>query len=247
MRTACHRVRLYTFPMRGASVTERALKAKAAEIDALLSESYGEPEWAPRLDGTSELVLTILSQHTSDRNSGAAFDRLYDYCHGDWERVLELPVGELAAVIRSAGLANIKAPRIQGVLREIYNRTGTLDLSFLGEMSVPEAMDWLKSLEGVGPKTASCVLMFSFGLPTMPVDTHVHRVSRRLGLIGVKVSADSAHTYLGALVPSERAYAFHVNLIRHGRAVCKAPVPRCTACSLTEVCDYYCEARRLPE
>ena len=215
------------------------LREHARAVDALLSAAYGEPEWSPRLDGVSELVLTILSQHTSDKNSGAAYDRLRDEYDGERQEVMRAPTEDVAAAIRSAGLSNIKAPRIQAVLREIYARTGSLDLSFLCGLPPREARAWLMSLNGIGPKTAACVLLFSYGLPVMPVDTHVHRVSRRLGLIGAKVGADAAHQVLAALVPPERVYPFHINLIRHGRQVCKAPVPRCAACSLTSVCAYY--------
>ncbi len=215
------------------------LRSKTREIDLALSAHYGEPEWSVRLDGVSELVLTILSQHTSDRNSGAAFDRLYAHYKGDWERVIAAPVADLAEVIRSAGLSNIKAPRIQQVLREIKDRTSVLSLDFLPDLPLDEAQRWLTSLNGIGPKTAACVLMFSYGLPVMPVDTHVHRVSRRLGLVGPRVGADAAHRLLAALVPPERAYPFHINLIRHGRTTCKAPTPQCSACAVTSWCDYY--------
>jgi endonuclease-3 len=218
---------------------DAALRAKAETVDHLLQSTYGDPEWAPKLDGTSELVLTILSQHTSDRNSAAAFDNLWSRYNGDWEAVAYAPTEEVAEAIRSAGLSNIKAPRIQAVLREIQARTGALDLGFLPRMPLQDAKAWLTSLDGVGPKTAACVLMFSYGLPVMPVDTHVHRVSRRLGLIGPRVGANLAHDQIAALVPAERAYAFHINLIRHGRQICKAPVPRCHVCPLTSVCDYY--------
>ncbi|MBA2362057.1 MAG: endonuclease III [Chloroflexia bacterium] len=211
----------------------------ARTVDALLADTYGEAEWSPKLDGTSELVLTILSQHTSDINSGAAFDALRDHCHSDWNAVSAMPVEELTQVIRSAGLSNIKARRIQRVLREILDRRGSLDLRFLKNLPIADGRAWLTSLPGVGPKTAACVLLFSYGLPVMPVDTHVHRVSGRLGLIGPKVTADRAHDLLATLVPPERVYAFHINLIRHGRQVCKAGVPRCHLCPLTRHCDYF--------
>lgn len=224
-----------------------SLPDKARAIDRLLAGQYGEPEWSPKLDPISELVLTILSQHTSDKNSGQAFDDLYAHFGGDWTAVMYAPTEEVAAAIRSAGLSNIKAPRIQAVLREIQIRTGGLDLGFLSTMPLDESRKWLTSLSGVGPKTAACVLMFSFGLPVMPVDTHVHRVSRRLGLIGAKVNAELAHDQLLALAPPERVYPFHINLIRHGRLICKAPVPRCALCPLKDLCEYYQEARSIEE
>ncbi len=214
-------------------------REKVARVDAALSCVYGDPEWSPSLDPVGELVLTILSQHTSDRNSGAAFDALHDRFEGDWHRVIAAPTEEVARTIRSAGLSTIKAPRIQKVLDEVRRRTGDFDLRFLEKMPLPDARRWLMSLDGVGPKTAACVLMFSLGMPAMPVDTHVHRVSRRLGLIGPKVGADRAHDVLAELVPASRAYPFHINLIRHGRQVCRAPVPRCQICPLTGLCDYF--------
>lgn len=214
-------------------------RAKVAIVDRLLATTYGEPACASRLDGTSELVLTILSQHTSDRNSGAAFDRLNSRFGGDWDMVSTIPTGEVVDAIRGAGLANVKGPRIQHVLREIRARRGGFDLSFLRDLPLPEARAWLESLDGVGPKTAACVLLFSYGLPALPVDTHVHRVTRRLGLIGQKIGAAAAHTVLESLVPPERVYPFHINVIRHGRGVCKAPRPLCAACPLTSHCDYF--------
>lgn len=217
---------------------------KALEVDKILTQTFGDAVWSPKLDALGELVLTILSQHTSDRNSGAAFDVLYDRFRGSWEEVIHAPTEEVAAAIKSAGLSNIKAPRIQAVLREVKARTGALDLDFLADLPLEDGKCWLTSLPGVGPKTAACVLMFSFGLPAMPVDTHVHRVSRRLGLIAQGVSADRAHEQLEALVPAERVYPFHINLIRHGRQVCKAPTPRCELCPLVSQCDYYAELVR---
>jgi endonuclease-3 len=212
---------------------------KARQADQLLAARFGEPQWSPKLDPLSELVLTILSQHTSDLNSGAAFDRLYDRYGGDWSAVAEAPTKDVADAIRSAGLSNIKAPRIQRVLREIRSRRGELNLDFLGDLPLDESRRWLTSLEGIGPKTAACVLMFGFGLPAMPVDTHVHRVSRRLGLIPERADAAAAHDLLPHIVAPQRAYPFHVNLIRHGRTTCKAPTPRCGECPLTQICDYF--------
>ena len=214
-------------------------KEKVKIIDDILTHTYGNPEWVSRLDPVSELILTILSQHTSDKNSGAAFDRLYDHFNGDWKRVMEAPTEEVAQLIKSAGLSNIKAPRIQSVLKEIWSRLGSFDLQFLKDMPINAAKEWLTSINGVGPKTAACVLMFSLGLPVMPVDTHVHRVSLRLGLIPPKTNADRAHDILAQIVSPERAYPFHINLIRHGRRVCKAPVPKCNICPLTCLCVYF--------
>ena len=156
-----------------------------------------------------------------------------------WESVLAADTAELAEAIRPGGLANVKAPRIQEALRVIKRERGEFTLDFLAEMEVDEAKQWLTSLSGVGPKTAAIVLLFSLGKPAFPVDTHVHRVSRRLGLIGTKTSREKAHEVLEELLPPEIYYTFHLNLIAHGREVCKAQQPRCTTCVLQEHCDYY--------
>lgn len=213
------------------------LKAKAERIHALLLEHYGQPQLKERLDPLSELVLTILSQNTADRNSHRAYDALRTR-FPTWEDVLAAPVEEVAAAIEIGGLANVKAPRIQHILRQLAQERGALSLDFLAEMSVEEARRFLLTLPGVGPKTAACVLLFSLQKPAFPVDTHVHRVTRRLGLIGPKTSAEEAHDLLAELVPPEQYFAFHVNLIRHGRAVCHAGAPRCEICPLAPECDH---------
>ena len=141
--------------------------------------------------------------------------------------------------IRPAGLANQKAPRIQNALRFIMHERGELSIDFLADWPVSKAKRWLTEIKGVGPKTASIVLLFTFGLPAFPVDTHVHRVTRRLGLIGTKVTADKAHKILEDMIAPDRYYAFHINLIRHGREICHARGPQCHVCILQEQCDYY--------
>jgi endonuclease-3 len=156
-----------------------------------------------------------------------------------WEAVRTAPEGDLAASIRSGGLANLKARRIKRCLDAIVERFGGLDLSVLASADLDEARARLRELPGVGPKTAACVLLFSLGRPAIPVDTHVHRVSRRLGLIGPKTSAEAAHAALERVVPPEDAYAFHVGLVTHGRRVCRAGRPLCSLCPLTDLCDAY--------
>ncbi|MGE3269421.1 MAG: endonuclease III [Chloroflexota bacterium] len=202
---------------------------------AVLLAYYGEPE--PRhTDGPlAELILTILSQNTSDVNTDRAFAALWER-FGAWDAILAAPTSEIADAIRPGGLAEIKAPRIKGVLEAIQQEHGALSLDFLADLPVNEARAYLTSLKGVGPKTAACVLLFALGMPALPVDTHVHRVSRRLGLIGPKVSAEAAHQILEAAIPAAQMYDAHMLLIRHGRVLCKALRPRCEACPLTITC-----------
>ena len=212
--------------------------SKALAVHRLLIEEYGEREWRPRLDPLSELIFTILSQNTSDVNRDRAWVRLKDR-FPTWESVLTADTAELAEAIRPGGLANVKAPRIQETLRVVQMEQGEFTLDFLAEMKVDEAKQWLTSLHGVGPKTAAIVLLFSLGKPAFPVDTHVHRVSQRLGLIGPKTSREKAHDVLEELIPPEIYYTFHLNLIDHGREICKSQQPRCAACALRKHCDYY--------
>lgn len=201
----------------------------------LLGREYGPIHWDPRLDPMSELVSTILSQHTSDLNSERAFRKLME-TFGSFEAIAEAPVEQIEEAIRMGGLARMKAPRIKAVLRQIREEVGSFDLSFLKDMPLKEAKAWLRRLPGVGPKTAAIILCFAFGMPAMPVDTHIYRVSRRLGLIGPKVSADDAHDILESMVPPEDVFAFHMYLINHGRRVCKAQRPRCGQCALAWGC-----------
>jgi endonuclease-3 len=160
-----------------------------------------------------------------------------------WEEVLDASEDELYEVIKPAGLGRIKAPRIQNTLREVLKRRGELRLDFLDDLPLDESKRWLTSLDGIGPKTAACVLLFALGKPAFPVDTHIHRVSRRLGLIGPKVSADAAHALLEATLPPEAVYEFHIDMIQHGRQVCQAQRPRCAKCVLRDLCDYYAAIR----
>ncbi len=196
---------------------------------------YGELRWRPHHDPVSELVLTILSQHTNDTLSGKAFARLLARFSA-WEVVAAAPVTEVEEAIRDGGLARQKAPRIQVALRRIAAERGAFDLGFLADEPLDAARDWLMALPGVGPKTAACVLMFAMGRPALPVDTHVYRVSRRLGLIGAGVSEAKAHPLLERQVPPAAIYPFHVGLIKLGRHVCTARAPRCGDCPLNDLC-----------
>jgi endonuclease-3 len=220
------------------SDTQPELQAKTEEIHRRLREMYGEPAWRPHLDPVSELVSTILSQNTNDVNRDVAFDRLRDQLP-TWEQVRDAEVDVVVEAIRPAGLANQKGPRIQEALRFITQERGELSLDFLADWPVEEAKSWLTSIKGVGPKTAAIVLLFSLGRPAFPVDTHVHRVTKRLGLIGPRVSRERAHDQLEDLVPPANYYAFHLNLIRHGRQVCASRKPRCPDCPMRDLCDYY--------
>ena len=201
----------------------------------LLQQEYGIRRFEPDGDPISVLVATVLSQNTSDTNSKRAFRSLIDN-FSNWEAVAAASVDEVAQSIRSGGLAEIKAGRIKLALQEIIEKRGCLDLSFLDDLPLSEAKSWLRELPGVGPKTAGCVLLFSLGKPALPVDTHVFRVAKRLGLIDSKVSAEQAHELLESLVPSEDIYQFHLHMIEHGRRICKAQRPRCSLCVLHGLC-----------
>ena len=213
----------------------RRPRVKAADVMMHLGESYGPVAWEPRYNPAEELVYTILSQHTSDINSERAFLNLMSV-FGTLEAIADAPEEDIEHAIKSGGLARQKSVRIKQVLNIVRNDVGSFDLSFLGEMPLDEAKAWLKDLPGVGPKTAAIILCFSLGMPAMPVDTHIYRVSQRLGLIGKKVSADKAHDILEPMVAAEDVFAFHMYLIKHGRQVCKAQRPRCTECVLSWGC-----------
>ncbi len=215
-------------------------KAKYPFVAKILDDFYGHPLWRQSLPPLDELVDCILSQSTTDANRDRAFDALKAR-YKDWYEVMEAPREDVVETIRPAGLANQKGPRIQGVLREIYRQRGELSIDFLNEMSVPEASAWLQSLEGVGPKTAAIVLCFGFNREAFPVDTHVHRVSQRIGFVREGISADKAHPAMEAIVPSEDYYAFHLNIIRLGREICQARRPFCERCPLTQHCDYFAQ------
>ena len=208
-----------------------------------LFATYGYPEPGERGDPLSGLVGTILSQHTSDVNSHRAFASLRQR-FPTWGEAATAPVAEVEEAIRSGGLAAQKAPRIQMVLREVHERFGAYDLSVLHAMPRDEARALLMSLgSGIGPKTASCVLLFSLGVPAFCVDTHIQRICARLGLIGARDSAEKAQNLLEATVPPEDTYAMHVDMIRHGRGTCRAQRPQCHVCPLREMCLHGSESR----
>jgi endonuclease-3 len=215
-----------------------SLKRKATDIDRILTEIYGRKDVELDDDPLDTLVETILSQNTTDKNSHRAF-RALKKAYPSWGSLMCEDVDKVAEVIRSGGLAGIKASRILGALEFINGERGVLDLDFLRDMSPSDAEAWLAQMKGVGPKTRSIVLLFSLGMPAFPVDTHIHRVTKRLGLIGPRVSREQAQTDLAALVPRSEFFNFHINLIEHGRTVCHARKPRCPMCKISRYCDYF--------
>jgi len=218
-------------------------KEKVSACIRILEELYGEP-LARQVDTIDLLVMTILSQNTSDTNSLRAFGRLKT-AYPDYESLLAASPSMLADAIRAGGLAEIKARRIREALQRIRQDAGAIMLDFLADMNRAEAMDYLVSLPGVGPKTASVVLLFAFGKHFMPVDTHVHRVSRRLGLVPEKASVEKAQEILERIVPPEKYLSLHLNLIRHGRRICRARGPKHDECALQKWCDCWAQAKSL--
>ncbi len=215
-----------------------ALKERALAIHRRLIEYYGEPLRRDPLPPLDQLVATILSQNTSDRNSDKAYLDLRQR-FPNWEAVRDAPPEEVVETIRSAGLANQKGPRIQAVLKEITAQRGSLDLDFLFDLPVDAAREWLLSFKGVGPKTTAIVLLFSLGKPAFPVDTHVYRVTGRLGLRPENMSVEDTHEFLEKLLPPEIYYSFHMNLIRLGREICTARNPKHSICPVKGYCDFY--------
>jgi len=223
----------------GASPREtKALRARAAKIDVILTGLYGRKEREGEEDPVDTLVETILSQNTTDKNSHRAFQVLKRN-YPSWEDMMEENPKKIAGLIRSGGLADMKAARILNALEFIKRTKGELCLDFLREMTPFQADSWLGQMKGVGPKTRGIILLFALRMPAFPVDTHIHRVTKRLGLIGHKVSREKAQEELAKLVPQEEFYNFHINLIEHGRAVCQARNPMCSACKIRHLCSYY--------
>jgi endonuclease-3 len=210
---------------------------RARQVHQRLLDFYGQPPWRNPLPPLDELVSTILSQNTNDTNRDRAFAALRRR-FPTWEQVRDAEPEAVVTAIRPAGLANQKGPRIQTVLKEITAERGSLDLTFLKELPLEEARSWLMKFKGVGPKTAAIVLLFSLGRPAFPVDTHIYRVTGRIGLRPEGMSVEEAHPYLEGLFPAEAYYAAHLNLIRLGREVCAARRPECERCPVRRLCSY---------
>lgn len=210
-------------------------RALASAVHRRLIEAYGRPAWRRPLPPLDELVSTILSQNTNDSNRDRAFEALRKR-FPNWEAVRDAPPQAVIRAIRPAGLANQKGPRIQRILRSITAERGSLDLGFLDEMTTDATRAWLLRFKGVGPKTASIVLLFSLGKPAFPVDTHIYRVTGRLGLRPERMTVEAAHSHLAALFSPRTYTTAHLNLIRLGREVCRARKPECPNCPLLDVC-----------
>jgi endonuclease-3 len=207
-------------------------------IHARLMECFGSPRWRPEAEPLEELIQTILSQHTAHANSRRAFDQLRQR-FAAWQDLAEAGVEDIAAAIRPAGLAGQKAPRIRELARRIATQRPDMDLRFLDALPLGEAQAWLEALPGVGPTTAACVLLFGLGRPAMPVDTGIHRVAVRLGLVAPNAAARQVQQLLQAAAPPEWIYTLHVNLIRFSRDICIARHPQCAACPLNDRCAYF--------
>jgi endonuclease-3 len=221
----------------------RSLRSMARKIDVILTALYGRKEIEGEEEPVDTLVETILSQNTTDKNSHRAF-QILKRAYPRWEDMIGENPKRIAGLIRSGGLADMKAERILDALEFIRKSRGELCLDFLREMTPSQADQWLAQMKGVGPKTRGIILLFALRLPAFPVDTHIHRVTKRLGLIGQRVSREKAQEELAKLVPQEEFFNFHINLIEHGRAVCQARKPRCNTCKIRQLCDYYSKSVR---
>lgn len=215
----------------------RELARQAVQIHQRLLEVFGQPAWRNPLPPVDELVSTILSQNTNDTNRDRAFGALRAR-FPTWETVRDAETDEVIAAIRPAGLANQKGPRIQQVLAAITAERGALDLNFLSDLPLEAARAWLTKFKGVGPKTAAIVLLFSLGRPTFPVDTHIYRVTGRIGLRPARMTVEQAHVQLEKLFPPDSYYAAHLNIIRLGRENCTAHRPDCPGCPVNDLCEY---------
>jgi endonuclease-3 len=213
----------------------RRTETRLARIIELLEQEYGIPRRSRRPDPLESLIVTILSQNTNDINRDKAYQGLRER-FPSWQEVLNAPEHEIAQAIRVGGLANIKSKRIKEILASIKREHGEFDLSFLRDLPPEEAERRLLSYKGVGLKTAKIVLLFTLGRNVFPVDTHIHRLSKRLGFVPENATREKTHEIMGNLVPPKKMYSFHLNLITHGRKTCIARKPRCPECVLNPLC-----------
>ena len=227
-----------TPPDHGYNFAMASLRQKAQKIFLRVRETYGDPAWEKKNSPVDELISTILSQNTNDANRDKAFTALR-LKYPTWEEALNAPVKDIIAAIRPAGLGPQKGPRIRDVLRNIIEARSRIELDFLRGRPPDEARSWLVNLPGVGPKTAAIVMLFALDIPAFPVDTHIYRVSGRLGLRPPRMSADAAHDHLAALFDPEQYATAHLNLIRLGREVCHARKPECPVCALRRMCPFF--------
>ncbi len=218
-------------------------KKRLYAVDAALAGFYGPKPPRERSDPLDGLIGTILSQNTTDVNSHAAFAALKRR-FPTWERARRARASTIAKAIERGGLANIKAQRIKDILHQIHAERGHLSLDFLRDLNMEEAGAYLRRFRGVGPKTAACVLVFNCGKPAFPVDTHVFRVAQRLGWLAEKSTPESAHEQLQAIVPPEIAHQLHLNMVAHGRRLCRPSNPKCFECPVRRYCRYFREAFR---
>jgi endonuclease III len=219
--------------------SDESLARNIAIVDSRLKEIYGTPHRRDRAsDPVGQLIGTILSQATTDVQTARSYENLR--CRfPTWEQVRDAPASAIAKEIRASGLSDQKAPRIKAALQHITRARGRIELNFLKDMPAQEAKKWLMQIAGVGPKTASIVLLFTFQKRLFPVDTHIHRIAGRLGWAPQNASAEKTHEILEPLIPDRIHYRLHINLIRLGREICIARTPCCEICPLTDLCDYY--------
>jgi len=225
-------------PLPSVQPPPKAFIRKAQKVYQLLSVTYGTPTWRRPLTALDELISTILSQNTNDRNRDAAFLQLRQ-AFPAWEEVRDAPLEQVITAIRSAGLANQKGTRMQAILQQITQERGNLDLHFLADLSLEETRQWLLQFKGVGPKTASIVMQFALNHPAFPVDTHIYRVTGRLGLRPAKMSVEQTHTWMEQLFTPDQYGIGHLNFIHLGREICQARKPLCPQCPLNNLCDFY--------
>lgn len=216
------------------------LQDRIEAVHKRLIEYFGHPEAKDPLPILDELILTILSQNTNDTNRDRAYNSLRKR-FSTWEAVRDANLPDVVTAIKSAGLANIKGARIQDLLREITAQRGGLDVNFLHQLPPGEVRKWLSQFKGVGPKTIAIVMLFSMGLPAFPVDTHIYRVSGRLGLRSNNITPEQAHHFLASHLPPKTYFSAHLNIIRLGREYCHARKPNCRQCPLQNLCLYYQE------